>query len=90
MSSQRKRLSFLSRVKFIDYKLNLRLNFAKIGFETSSTTMTMALYELAYRHDIQEKLRDEIEEVCRRNDGQITYESIKEMAYLDQVVNGKF
>lgn len=59
-----------------------------LGFETSSTTMTMALYELAYRHDIQKKLRDEIEEVCKRNDGNITYDSIKEMTYLDQVVNG--
>lgn len=49
--------------------------------------MTFALYELAYRHDIQTKLRDEIEEVSKRNDGKITYESLKEMAYLDQVVN---
>lgn len=50
--------------------------------------MTMALYELAYRHEIQDKLRAEIEEVCMQNDGKITYESIKEMTYLDQVVNG--
>ncbi|KAG5669768.1 hypothetical protein PVAND_000062 [Polypedilum vanderplanki] len=57
------------------------------GFETSSTTMTMALYELAYRHDIQEKLRNEIEEITRQYDGKISYEAINNMPYLDQVVN---
>ncbi|KAL7026355.1 hypothetical protein ACKWTF_013886 [Chironomus riparius] len=57
------------------------------GFETSSTTMTMALYELAYRYDIQEKLRIEIEEVVSRHDGIISYDAISEMTYLDQVIN---
>lgn len=50
--------------------------------------MTMALYELAYRHDIQEKLRIEIEEVVSRHDGIISYDAISEMTYLDQVING--
>jgi cytochrome P450 family 6 len=50
--------------------------------------MTMALYELAYRHDIQEKLRIEIEEVVSRHDGKISYDAISEMTYLDQVING--
>jgi cytochrome P450 family 6 len=51
--------------------------------------MTMALYELAYRQDIQERLRDEIEEVLKRHDGKFSYEALFEMNYLDQVVNGK-
>jgi cytochrome P450 family 6 len=50
--------------------------------------MTMALYELAYRHDIQNRLRAEIEDVIERHEGKISYEALKEMAYLDQVVNG--
>ena len=50
--------------------------------------MTMALYELAYRNDIQEKLRIEIEEVVSRHDGKISYDAISEMTYLDQVING--
>lgn len=50
--------------------------------------MSMALYELAYRHDIQSRLRDEIENVVARHDGKISYDSLKEMTYLDQVVNG--
>jgi cytochrome P450 family 6 len=59
------------------------------GFETSSTTMTFCLYELAVNPDIQERLRAEIDTVLEKHDGSITYESISEMEYLDKVVNGK-
>jgi hydrogenase maturation factor len=34
--------------------------FFLVGFETSSTTVSFALYELATNSDIQEKLRQEI------------------------------
>ena len=50
--------------------------------------MTMALYELAYRQDIQEKLRNEIENVISRHDGKLNHDAISEMTYLDQVING--
>lgn len=52
--------------------------------------MTMALYELAYRSEIQEKLRTEVEKVIIRHHGNISYDAISEMTYLDQVVNGIF
>lgn len=50
--------------------------------------MTMALYELAYRPEIQSRLRKEIEEVSSRFDGKISYEAVNEMNFLDQVVKG--
>nr|XP_022920374.1 probable cytochrome P450 6a20 [Onthophagus taurus] len=56
------------------------------GFETSSTVMTFALYELAHHQDIQDRLRKEIIESIQKN-GSLTYEGIHEMKYLDQVVN---
>jgi cytochrome P450 family 6 len=59
-------------------------------FETSSTTIQMALYELAYRPKIQERLREEITKVLEKYNGEMTYESLAEMTYLDQVVNGSF
>jgi cytochrome P450 family 6 len=63
--------------------------FFAAGFETSSTTMTFCLYELAVNSDIQERLRAEIDTVLQKHGGNITYESIFEMEYLEKVVDGK-
>uniref|UniRef100_A0A1Q3FIT7 Putative cytochrome p450 n=1 Tax=Culex tarsalis TaxID=7177 RepID=A0A1Q3FIT7_CULTA len=57
------------------------------GFETSSTALTFALFDLANNPEIQEKTRNEITAVLKRHDGKITYEAIKDMTYLEQVVN---
>ncbi|XP_076759088.1 putative cytochrome P450 6a14 [Xylocopa sonorina] len=59
--------------------------FFAAGFETSSTTISNALYELALNPDIQKKLRAEIKEFDKKNDGEWRYETIKEMSYLDKV-----
>ena len=59
------------------------------GFETSSTTMTFCLYELSLHQDIQDRLRDEIDDVLQKYDGKLTYEGVQEMEYLDKVVSGK-
>lgn len=59
------------------------------GSDTSSTTISYTLTELAYNPDIQEKLREEIQEKTKDTDGEITYEALQEMTYLGQVVNGK-
>lgn len=59
------------------------------GFETSSTAMTFALYELAQNQEIQDKLRNEINEVLSKHDGKITYDAVMEMPYLQNVVDGK-
>ncbi|KAJ3655224.1 hypothetical protein Zmor_014361 [Zophobas morio] len=61
--------------------------FFAAGFETSSTLMSFALYELAKHQDIQEKLRVEINSVLDKHDKQITYDSIQDMKYLGQVVD---
>ena len=51
--------------------------------------MTFCLYELAINPDIQEVLRSEIDTVLEKHDGNISYEAIHEMTYLDKVVAGK-
>ncbi|XP_060529205.1 cytochrome P450 6a2-like isoform X2 [Cylas formicarius] len=56
------------------------------GFETSSTTMAFALYEIANSEEIQEKARMEIIDVIKKNDNQITYEGIMQMSYLEKIV----
>ncbi|XP_046751467.1 probable cytochrome P450 6a14 [Diprion similis] len=58
------------------------------GFETSSSTVTNCLYELALHQDMQEKLADEINKALAANEfGSISYDSIKEMPYLDKVIS---
>jgi cytochrome P450 family 6 len=57
------------------------------GFETSSTTMTFALYELSKHQELQDKIRDEVNAVLAKHGGKISYEAIQDMKYMDQVIN---
>lgn len=58
------------------------------GFETSSTVMTFALHELAINKEIQHKARDEIKRVLDKHGGTFSYEAMKDMNYITQIVNG--
>lgn len=60
------------------------------GFETSSTTMTFALYELSIHPDIQEKVREELFRVLKKYNNEICYNSVRELEYMQQVIDGKF
>ncbi|KOX72548.1 putative cytochrome P450 6a20 [Melipona quadrifasciata] len=60
------------------------------GFETSSTTITNALYELALNPNIQDKLRQEINEHFAKHNGEFKYENMKDLKYLDKVYKGLF
>ncbi|KAJ3651670.1 hypothetical protein Zmor_017694 [Zophobas morio] len=64
--------------------------FFAAGFETSSTLMTFALYELSKNPNIQEKLRSEINEVLAKHQNNITYDSIQDIKYLTQVIDETF
>ncbi|EFN64016.1 Cytochrome P450 6A1 [Camponotus floridanus] len=55
------------------------------GFETSSTTMSNTLYELALNQQIQDKLREEINQAYTKHGSNLSYENVKEMNYLDKV-----
>lgn len=60
------------------------------GFETSSSTMAFALYELALHPEIQDRARNEIREVLDRNDGHLPYEAAMELTFIDQVISGQY
>ncbi|KRT80272.1 cytochrome P450 [Oryctes borbonicus] len=57
------------------------------GFETSSTLMSFVLYELAIHEDHQNQLRKEVNEILRENNGEITYDSLLQMRFMDMVIN---
>lgn len=59
------------------------------GYETSSTTMLFTLYELALNPEIQVKVRQEIRKAIQKH-GDITYEMMMDIPYLDQVINGNY
>jgi len=63
--------------------------FLAAGFETSGSTISYALYELALHPEIQNRLRAEIMQVLNKHNGQLTYDGLQEMAYLDMVVSGE-
>jgi len=58
------------------------------GFETSSTVMSFACLEIAVNNDIQKKAQLEIDETLNNHDGKLTYDALKEMKYLDCIVQG--
>jgi len=57
------------------------------GFESSSTVMSLTMYELAINPDIQRKLQNEIDQVLEDTNGQPSYDDINRMTYLNAVVN---
>ncbi|TGZ46164.1 putative cytochrome P450 6a20, partial [Temnothorax longispinosus] len=58
------------------------------GFETSAATATFALYELAHNEDIQSKVHKEIDEVLAKHKDGLTSKTIKEMEYVEKVIDG--
>lgn len=58
------------------------------GYDTTGTTLAWACYELAKNPEIQEKLRQEVEDILDGDpERKLTYDDIQSMTYLDQVIN---
>lgn len=58
------------------------------GFETTSSTLSFCLFELAKNCDIQQRVHNEIDRVLDAHGGQITYESMMAMTYLGSCIDG--
>ncbi|KAI4502993.1 hypothetical protein M0802_002037 [Mischocyttarus mexicanus] len=63
------------------------LSFFVDGYETSSATLSFICFELSIHNDVQEKARNEIQTVLAKHGGEITYDALKEMTYLDQIIS---
>lgn len=57
------------------------------GFDTASTLMCFAAHEIGVNPDVQKKLQEEIDAVLAEGDGELSYEALHGMQYLDMVVN---
>jgi cytochrome P450 family 6 len=64
------------------------LVFFVAGFETSSTTLTYAMMEMARKPSIQKMAKQHIEEVLAKHNGVMSYQALQEMTYLDWILQG--
>lgn len=58
------------------------------GYESTSTTMTFCMYELARNPALQQKAFEEIQQVLANHDGVLNYDSLGEMKYLKNCILG--
>lgn len=73
----------INDVELAGYSLTLFVE----GYETSSSVLGFAIYEVARNPDIQERLYEEITDVLAKYDGEVTFEALNEMDYLDNVIH---
>uniref|UniRef100_A0A1B0DE53 Cytochrome P450 n=1 Tax=Phlebotomus papatasi TaxID=29031 RepID=A0A1B0DE53_PHLPP len=70
----------------MDEMLAHALTFILDGFETSALVIDSILYELSRNSRVQKKLRQVIEDV-RKSEGNLSFDTISDLPYLDQVMN---
>ena len=61
--------------------------FLAAGLDTTGTTLAYACYELAKNPDVQNRLREEVNEITNDSDKDLTYDDLNKMTYLDQVIS---
>nr|QZM07467.1 cytochrome P450 monooxygenase CYP345F10 [Lasioderma serricorne] len=69
-----------------DRMVSTALTFFTAGYETTGSLIAFTLYELCMNPDVQTKLRKEILEKIEKH-GNITYEAIQDMKYLNMVTS---
>lgn len=58
------------------------------GLDTTGSVLCFAVYLLALHPDVQNKLYEEISKVMKDKDGQVDYDSIVHMEYMDKFISG--
>ena len=64
-------------------------SFFLAGYEGAVNGIALTLFELAQNLGIQNKLRDEILSTLKKNQGEFSYDMMKQMPYMDMVICGK-
>ena len=60
------------------------------GSESASGTISTCLYTIARYPHVQKSVYDEITKILKVHNGQWSYQGIKEMKFLDMVMQGNF
>ncbi|XP_054160994.1 cytochrome P450 3A21-like [Oppia nitens] len=61
--------------------------FFQAGYETTASTLTFCTYELALNPDIQERLYDEVMTSVNNSSGNIDYDLLAKLPFLDAVIS---
>ena len=56
------------------------------GFETTSTGMTFITHQIVHNQEVQDKMIEEIDKVMGGADGELTFERIQELKYMEKVI----
>lgn len=62
------------------------MTFLSEGYETSSTTMSFGMYELAVNPEVQQTAQEEVDRVLDETKGEITDEVLAKLEYLEQCI----
>ncbi|GIX78249.1 cytochrome P450 3A21 [Caerostris darwini] len=57
------------------------------GYDTTASTLSFVTYQLAICQDVQDKLREEVDQAIKENNGVLTYEAVQSLKYLDNVIS---
>ncbi|KYN29648.1 Cytochrome P450 9e2 [Trachymyrmex cornetzi] len=57
------------------------------GFETSSTAISFVAHEIAANPDVQTKLQQEVDNILKESNGEVSYEAINRLEYLNAVIS---
>ncbi|KAL0126186.1 hypothetical protein PUN28_004960 [Cardiocondyla obscurior] len=87
MQAQDKENGTTSHKMTLDDIVSQAFSFFFAGFDTSSTLMCFAAHELAVNQDIQDRLRKEVEQHLAEGNGEISYEALSKMIYMDMVIS---
>jgi len=77
----------LKKTLTFDEILCTALLFLSAGYETTAQTLCFISYNLAMNPDIQQKLCEEIDHALEKYNGEINYESVNDIQYLDMVID---
>ncbi|CAN7975532.1 unnamed protein product, partial [Ixodes persulcatus] len=86
-SEQKSETSFITKSLTQDEALSQCVLFFTAGFETTSTTIAFAVYQLALCPDIQDRLRQEVDDCFAKHGPEPSLDAVSKLEYLHCVVS---